>query len=75
MPTYIYETIPVSPGTPVRRFELKQSMSAPTLTHDPETGEPVQRVITGGQGPLLSSEGLGQPAVSGGCSGGCACHP
>ena len=27
-------------------FEVMQKMSDPALTHDPETGEPVQRVFT-----------------------------
>jgi predicted nucleic acid-binding Zn ribbon protein len=48
MATYIYETIPQQPGKKPRRFEMEQKMSDPALTHDPETGEPVRRVITGG---------------------------
>ncbi|MDX2191919.1 MAG: zinc ribbon domain-containing protein [Gemmatimonadales bacterium] len=74
MPTYTYETIPQQPGAAVRRFDVRQSMSEPPLTHDPETGAPVQRVISGGRGPLTSSHGLGEPQVAGGCGGGCACH-
>jgi predicted nucleic acid-binding Zn ribbon protein len=50
MATYIYETIPTKPGKKVRRFEVEQRMSDPPLTHDPKTGEPVRRVITGGSG-------------------------
>ena len=42
--------IPQKPGEEPRRFEVQQSMSEPALTHDPETGEPVKRVITGGSG-------------------------
>jgi predicted nucleic acid-binding Zn ribbon protein len=49
MPIYVYETIPAAGKRP-RRFELKQSMNDQALTHDPETGEPVRRVISGGYG-------------------------
>jgi hypothetical protein len=48
MPTYIYET--TDPKKPVRRFEVRQSMKDAPLTKDPETGEPVRRVISGGLG-------------------------
>lgn len=48
MPMYTYETIPVKPGTRVRRFECFQSIHDAPLQHAPETGEPVRRVITGG---------------------------
>jgi predicted nucleic acid-binding Zn ribbon protein len=48
MATYIYETIPQKKGQKPRRFEIEQKMSDPALTHDPKTGEPVRRVITGG---------------------------
>lgn len=44
MPTYEYEVI-TPDGHPGRRFEVQQRMSDPPLTHDPETGEPVQRVL------------------------------
>ena len=71
MPIYIYET---SKG---RRFELKQGMSDPTLTHDPATGEPVQRVISGGYGFIQKGKvQIGKPqAPAGGhsCGGGCGC--
>lgn len=50
MATYIYETIPQRAGQKPRRFEIEQKMSEPALTHDPKTGEPVRRVITGGSG-------------------------
>lgn len=53
MPTYIYETVPSDPDTAPRRFEIVQRMSDPALTKDPETGEPVQRVLTGGVGIKL----------------------
>jgi predicted nucleic acid-binding Zn ribbon protein len=50
MATYIYETIPQKKGEKPRRFEIEQKMTDPALTHDPKTGEPVRRVITGGSG-------------------------
>lgn len=48
MATYIYETIPQKKARKPRRFEIEQKMSDAPLTHDPKTGEPVRRVITGG---------------------------
>jgi predicted nucleic acid-binding Zn ribbon protein len=45
MPTYVYETIPADSSDAPRRFELRQSMSEDALTHDPETGQPVRRVL------------------------------
>lgn len=53
MPTYTYETIPADAGEEPRRFELFQSMNDDALTHDPETGLPVRRIITGGIGLKL----------------------
>lgn len=44
MPTYEYEVI-TPDGRPGRRFEVQQRISDPPLTHDPETGEPVRRVL------------------------------
>jgi predicted nucleic acid-binding Zn ribbon protein len=70
MPTYVYETT----GAKKRRFEVRQSMKDAALTHDPETGEPVRRVISGGYG--IMQKGAAQ-APSGGHScgaGGCGCH-
>ena len=81
MPTYIYET--TNPKKPVRRFELRQSMKDAPLTADPETGEPVRRVISGGFGymskfnapkhaDMRREKGGG---MGGGCCGaGCGCH-
>ncbi len=43
MPTYIYKREDGS------RFEIHQSMKDDALTHCPDTGQPVKRVITGGQ--------------------------
>jgi predicted nucleic acid-binding Zn ribbon protein len=50
MATYVYETVPQKKGQKPRRFEYVQSMKDPALTHDPETGEPVRRVIVAGAG-------------------------
>lgn len=71
MPTYTYETLNGD-----RRFDIRQSFSDPPLEHDPETGEAVRRVISGGAGPLTSKESakVGQPAVGGhGCGTSCGC--
>ncbi len=53
MPTYTYETIPSDQNDEPRRFELFQSISDPSLTEDPVTGEPVRLIITGGSGIKL----------------------
>jgi hypothetical protein len=74
MPTYLYQTLPTTPGATPRRFEVKQSISEPPLTHAPESGEPVERVITGGRGPLTTITGGVEPTVSGGCGPSCGCH-
>jgi predicted nucleic acid-binding Zn ribbon protein len=68
MATYIYETVPDSPEVPVRRFEVKQSMNDTPLSRDPETGQPVRRIISGGLGLITSSA----PTSSCG-SGSCGC--
>ncbi|MBN8246398.1 MAG: zinc ribbon domain-containing protein [Verrucomicrobia bacterium] len=68
MPTYIYETIPATPGQKVRRFEVKQSMKDAPLRLDPESGQPVQRVISGGFAPMLAGAGADASCVSGACS-------
>jgi predicted nucleic acid-binding Zn ribbon protein len=44
MPTYIYET--TDPTKPIRKFEVKQSVHDDPLVRDPQTGEPVRRVIS-----------------------------
>ena len=72
MPTYIYETL----EEPRRQFEVKQGMNEPAWTHDPETGEAVRRVISGGYG-ILQKGGAnpgGGSAGGGGCGHGCGCH-
>jgi predicted nucleic acid-binding Zn ribbon protein len=66
--TYLYETIPANPGEEVRRYEIKQSIHDEALTHHPETGEAIRRVILGGWGlPSLKSGGSS--------SSGCGCGP
>ena len=52
MATYTYETIPKSPKSKPRRFEVQQKMTEPALTVDPTTGEAIRRVITGGTGNI-----------------------
>lgn len=54
MPTYIYETIPSDPARAPRRFEVFQRMSDQAMVTDPDTGEAVKRIITGGAGLKLN---------------------
>lgn len=73
MPTYVYETIPQAEGQKARRFEYQQSMHDQALTLDPETGEPVRRVITGGIGIITQHATPPRPEAC--CGGnGPACH-
>lgn len=51
MPVYVYKR---EDGT---FFEVRQKMSDAPLTKDPETGQPVQRVITGGSGVIYKGTG------------------
>jgi len=74
MPTYVYQTIPTEPGRAPRRFEMRQAISEAPLLTDPETGDPVERVITGGRGPLVAPTGGTEPTVTGGCGPSCGCH-
>ena len=53
MPTYVYETIPGNSSEAPRRFEIFQRMSETTLTREPDTGEAVKLIITGGIGIKL----------------------
>jgi predicted nucleic acid-binding Zn ribbon protein len=53
MPTYVYETIPDDSSAEPQRFEVFQSMHDDALTHHPDSGEPVRRIITGGIGVKL----------------------
>ena len=52
MPTYVYRR---PDGT---TFEAFQKISDPPLTVDPESGEPVQRVISGGAGLQFKGDGF-----------------
>ena len=74
MPIYVYET--TDPAKPIRRFEVKQSMNDEALRVDPETGEAVRRVISGGYGVHVTGSSVG-PSVgsvgSHGCGPGCGC--
>jgi predicted nucleic acid-binding Zn ribbon protein len=72
MPTYMYETVPVAPGEPVERFEVKQHFSEPPLDTHPESGAPVRRVISGGIGLMTKSESS-LPEPGPGC-GPASCH-
>ncbi len=76
MTTYVYETIPLIPGVPPERIELRQSMGDAPLTRHPETGMPIRRIITGGYGLM----GVGDrkpnlsPSASSHCCGAqCGC--
>jgi hypothetical protein len=53
MPTYVYETIPADSADEPQRFEVFQGMRDEALTHDPSSGLPVRRIITGGSGVRL----------------------
>jgi predicted nucleic acid-binding Zn ribbon protein len=55
MPTYTYETIPDDASQEPRRFEVFQGMNDQALTHDPESGAPVRKIITGGIGVKLGA--------------------
>jgi hypothetical protein len=44
MPTYVYAIVKPD-GTDGAVFEVFQKLSDPTLTHHPETGEPVRKLI------------------------------
>jgi predicted nucleic acid-binding Zn ribbon protein len=80
MPVYLYETLNTSASVPPRRFEVQQKMSDPPLTQDPQTGEPVHRVISGGLGFMGAAphdnatlaQGNGQKLA---CGHTCGCHP
>jgi predicted nucleic acid-binding Zn ribbon protein len=60
VPTYVYETTDAT--KPLRRFEIKQSIHDEPLRVDPQTGEPVRRVISGGSGVIMRGGSRG-PSV------------
>lgn len=45
MPIYVYEIVR-DDGQPGEQFEVVQRFTDPPLTHHPETGQPVRRVLT-----------------------------
>ena len=72
MPTYVYETIPAKKGERPVQFEIQQSMRDAALSHHPETGQPVRRVISGGFGVLEKGKAGGGDHT---CDGHpCGCH-
>jgi hypothetical protein len=73
MATYVYETVPDSPDVPVRRFEMKQSMNEDPLTRDPDTGQKVRRVISGGLGIMTGARSAVQSVKSSCGTGRCGC--
>jgi hypothetical protein len=81
MPVYVYETIPADAGASPRQFELRQSMNDRPLTHDPESGLPVRRLIQGGYlntQRWTKSPGAALPAApagGGNCCGISGCGP
>lgn len=52
MPTYVYRR---EDGT---TFEVFQRISDDALTHDPDTGQAVERVIGGGAGLIFKGSGF-----------------
>lgn len=48
MPTYVYVTIPQTVDEAAVHFEMRQGINDPKLTHQPGTGIPVRRLISGG---------------------------
>ena len=61
MPVYVYETIHARAGQR-ERFEVRQGMQDPALTHHPLSGKPVRRVITGGLGVVTVRTASRPPA-------------
>ena len=73
MPTYVYETIPRNAGEKPVRFEVEQRMTAAALTTHPDTGVPVQRVISGGAG-FICDRAPGNDSGGHTHGNGCGCH-
>lgn len=74
MPTYIYETIPQNDVETPKRFEVRQSMNDQALTHHPDSGTPVRRVIVGGTGVMGGGKSTLSAPSGGSCGSGCGCH-
>ena len=70
MPTYVYETIPEKEDEQPVQFEIEQRMTEKPLTEHPETGQPVQRIISGGLALPIAPSGGGDDCCN---SGGCGC--
>ena len=66
MPTYVYET--TDDTKPLRRFEIWQGFDEAPLLVDPETGEALRRVISGGYPVNVRGRSIG-PSV-----GSCGSH-
>jgi predicted nucleic acid-binding Zn ribbon protein len=63
MPIYVYRIVgsqaPDNPNDAPATFEVRQSIHDPPLTHHPETGEPIERVLcppTIGRGAVGNSQ-------------------
>ena len=70
---YLYETVPATEGGETKRFEIRQSIHDQPLSHHPESGEPIRRVIVGGMGFISGKSknpGSSAPRQS---HGGCGC--
>ena len=64
MPVYVYRVVQAadrSAAVSEQTFEIRQSIHDAPLTHHPETGEPVERVICA---PNISSAKLGDAALA-----------
>jgi predicted nucleic acid-binding Zn ribbon protein len=67
MPTYVYEEIQKNP----KRYEIRQSIKDAPLTHHPETGKAIRRVIAGPAGILTGSSSSASAGHT--HSAGCGC--
>jgi hypothetical protein len=52
MKTYVYETIPQTPGARTRHYQIEQNPGDAPLTVHPQTGEPIRPVVLGDLGEL-----------------------
>ncbi len=74
MTTYVYETIPTDCCEEPEYFEIKQAMSEEALTHHPDNGKAIRRVILGGYGLAKKGESSESASSSGhSCCGGTSC--
>lgn len=70
---YLYETVPGTEGVDAKRFEIKQSIHDAPLTHHPETGQPIRRVIVGGIGYIGGKSTTTSSSSPRASHGGCGC--